>query len=166
MMELSKPLSSYVAAVGFPLALQFSPEADHLLRRLIVCGVIVFDASELAELQAVYILHRPRIVELLYPHSHAHILHLEQLQLMLLKIRDDGLCNVRRDDITRPIRVGRIIFFWPFLQLPRTKTISQWLMVVIDVSNIQASAMTNFLNFIHDSIYPYKCVIVTLHYIL
>lgn len=45
-------------------------------------------------------------------------------------------------------------------------TISQWLMVVIDVSNIQASAMTNFLNFIHDSIYPYKCVIITLHYIL
>nr|GMD28349.1 hypothetical protein Iba_chr08eCG6530 [Ipomoea batatas] len=28
-------------------------------------------------------------------------------QLMLLKIRDNGLRNIRRDDITRPIHVGR-----------------------------------------------------------
>lgn len=73
-------LSSHVAALRPCLCLQFVPHAHHLPRRLVVCGMIIFYASELAELEAVHILDRFRAVESFYPHSHAYILHLEQLQ--------------------------------------------------------------------------------------
>lgn len=41
--------------------------------------VVIVDATELAEFQAVNVFHRPRAVELPHPHSHTHVFHLEQL---------------------------------------------------------------------------------------
>lgn len=44
-------------------------------------GEVVVDAAELAEPEAVDIVHGlHRVDELPHPHAHAHILHLEQLQ--------------------------------------------------------------------------------------
>lgn len=45
-----------------------------------MCCVVVFYASELAVLVTVEILHGLRAVELLHPHPHTHILHLEKLE--------------------------------------------------------------------------------------
>lgn len=50
-------MSSHVATEGFPLMLQLIPHTRHLSRRLVMCGVVIFDAPELAELQAVHILY-------------------------------------------------------------------------------------------------------------
>ena len=73
-------LSSGVAALSSP-GLQLPPEADHVLRRLVVRGVVAVEAAGLEELDVVGILHRlASLVKLLNPHAHAHVFHLEQLQ--------------------------------------------------------------------------------------
>ena len=72
-------LSSGVAALSAP-GLQLPPEADHVLRRLVVRRVVAVEAAGLEELDVVRILHRlASLTELLNPHAHAHVLHLEQL---------------------------------------------------------------------------------------
>lgn len=71
--------SSHVAAVGLSLLLQFFPHANHLPRGLVMCSIIILNAPKLAKLHTVQILHWHWTIELLHPHSHAHILHLEQL---------------------------------------------------------------------------------------
>lgn len=45
-----------------------------------MCSVIIINAPKLTKLQAMHVLYRPGAVELFYPHSHAHVLHLKQLQ--------------------------------------------------------------------------------------
>ena len=73
-------LSSGVAALSAP-GLQLPPEADHVLRRLVVRGVVAVEAAGLEELDVVRILHwLASLAELLNPHAHAHVFHLEQLQ--------------------------------------------------------------------------------------
>lgn len=44
--------------------------------------------------------------------------------------------------------------------------ITQRLVVVVNVSHIEALSLGNLLHLIDDSIYSYKCIIITLHYIL
>jgi hypothetical protein len=44
-----------------------------------MCREVVIHAAELAEPPAVDVLHRCSRIVVLHPHSHAHILHLEQL---------------------------------------------------------------------------------------
>lgn len=70
---------SHVAALRRCLHLQFVPQAHHLPRRLVMGCVIAFYTTVLAELEAMQIVYRFRPVKLLYPHSHTHIFHLEQL---------------------------------------------------------------------------------------
>jgi hypothetical protein len=70
-------MSSHVAALGLPESLQLIPHANHLARRLIMSGEVVFYATKLTELEAVNHCHWSSLVELLHPHSHAHIFHLE-----------------------------------------------------------------------------------------
>lgn len=72
-------MSSHVTAQRSSMLLQFIPHAHHLPWRLVVCCIIVVNAPKLAVFQAVHILHRPRAIELLYPHAHTNIFHLEQL---------------------------------------------------------------------------------------
>ena len=47
---------------------------------LVVRRQVVIHAAELAEPPAVDVLHGGARVEVLHPHAHAHILHLEQLR--------------------------------------------------------------------------------------
>ena len=70
-------ISSHVAALGPCLSLQLVPQAHHLPRRLVMSREIILDAPELAEAQAVHVLHRFRAVEFLHPQSHTHIFHFE-----------------------------------------------------------------------------------------
>lgn len=72
-------LSSSVAALRLSSTLQFLPKTCHLPWRLVMCGVITFNASKLTKFQAVNILNRSCLVEFVHPHTHAHIFHLEQL---------------------------------------------------------------------------------------
>lgn len=83
-------MSSHVAAEGFSLKLQLVPHACHLPWRLVMCRVVIFDATKLAELQAVHVFYWSWAVKLLYPHSHAHILHFEQLHHIVI-----GFCYDR-----------------------------------------------------------------------
>lgn len=53
-----KDLSSHIAALGLSKLLQFIPKADNLPWGLIMSCEIAFNASKLAVLQAMYILHR------------------------------------------------------------------------------------------------------------
>lgn len=77
---LPSSVSSWVAALR-PSLCQLVPKAGHLPRWLVVRGEVVVDAAELAEPEAVDIVHGlHRVDELPHPHAHAHILHLEQLQ--------------------------------------------------------------------------------------
>jgi hypothetical protein len=73
-------LSPGIAALSAP-GLQFPPQADHVLRWLVVRGVVAIEATGLVEPEVVRI-HHPTAspVELLNPHTHAHVFHLEQLQ--------------------------------------------------------------------------------------
>jgi len=71
---------SHVATQGLSLVLQLMPHTGHLSWRLVMCSVVIFNATKLAELQAVHIFNSSWTVELFYPHSHAHILHFKQLQ--------------------------------------------------------------------------------------
>lgn len=79
-------LLSHITALRFPLVQQLSPQADHLPWRLIMCSIIIINAPKLTKLQAMHVLHRPGAVELFYPHSHAHVLHLKQLQWVYVRI--------------------------------------------------------------------------------
>lgn len=74
-------ISSHIAALRSP-SLQLIPHAHHLPRGLVVRGVVIIYAAELAKLDAVDVLHGSRAVELLHPHAHAHIFHLKQLHYM------------------------------------------------------------------------------------
>lgn len=76
---LSASILPHVATLS-AAELQFSPQANHLLRGLVVCGVVAIKATGLEELDIVRILHwLTGAVELLNPHSHTHVFHLEEL---------------------------------------------------------------------------------------
>lgn len=68
--------SSHVAALG-PPGPELVPHAEHLAGGLVMGGVVVVDASKLAELDVMDIRHRSGCVEQLDPHPHAHVLHLK-----------------------------------------------------------------------------------------
>ena len=71
------PSSSHVAAMG-ATGLQLSPQADHVLGGLIVCGDVTIEATGLVEPDVMPILYRPTSdVEFLHPHPHVHIFHLK-----------------------------------------------------------------------------------------
>jgi hypothetical protein len=58
--------------------LQFSPQTDHVLGGLIVCGEVTIEATSLVEPDIMLILHWPTSdIEFLNPHTHADIFHLE-----------------------------------------------------------------------------------------
>jgi len=46
--------------------------------------VIIFYTTKLAEFEAVHVFNGSRIVEVLHPHSHTHIFHLEQLYEIMI----------------------------------------------------------------------------------
>jgi hypothetical protein len=65
-------LSSGIAGLSTP-GLQFSPQADHVLRGLVMRGVVAIEATRLVKPEVVQILHMPASsVEFLDPHAHAH----------------------------------------------------------------------------------------------
>lgn len=71
---LSASILPHVATLS-AAELQFSPQANHLLRGLVVCGVVAIKATGLEELDIVRILHwLTGAVELLNPHSHTPFL--------------------------------------------------------------------------------------------
>lgn len=70
-------MSSYVAAMSTP-RLQLSPQTNHVLWGLIVCGEIAIKAARLVEPDIMQILYRlTSTIELLNPHAHTNIFHLE-----------------------------------------------------------------------------------------
>jgi hypothetical protein len=70
-------LSSQVAALSTS-SLQLSPQANHVLRGLVVCGEVTVEATRLVEPDIMQILYWPTSnVELLNPHAHIDIFHLE-----------------------------------------------------------------------------------------
>lgn len=78
--EAQRSVSSEVTALHSTTS-QLVPKTDHLPWGLVMCSVIVLHASILTKLPVMGVLDgRHGTVELLNPHSHAHILHLEKLQ--------------------------------------------------------------------------------------
>lgn len=69
-----------VAAMGLTLE-QIVPQTEHLSWRLIMSREIVFHTSILTELPVVRVLYRSGTVVTLNPHTHAHILHFENLSI-------------------------------------------------------------------------------------
>lgn len=58
--------------------LQFSPQTDHVLGGLVVCGDVSIEATSLVEPDVVPILYWPTSdVEFLHPHAHVDIFHLK-----------------------------------------------------------------------------------------
>ena len=111
---------------------------------------------------------------------------------MPLKLFHDEACNVRRQNISRSICIGRIILLWPFLIYNKTLntiftisrniecdadecaylvsdcpfTPTERLVVIVHVTNVQASTFGYFLHLIDHCAKFYKRIIVTLHYVL
>lgn len=72
-------LSPKVAALS-TTSCQLVPKTDHLPWGLVMCSVVVLHASILTKFPTVGVLDDCRgLIKLLNPHSHAHILHLEEL---------------------------------------------------------------------------------------
>lgn len=92
------------------------PKAKHLSWRLVMCSKIAFHTPVLTKFPAVRVLDSlNRTVELLDPHTHAHILHLEQPQILISILLANGPSNISGYYICRAISVRRIYFFPPLL---------------------------------------------------